>query len=136
MSTSDELYVMKNRLDSYNANVRLFEAEQMKYEKILYEMNGVSAVAWDKVGRQESLSNFSRVIAMMPKKDKQWQRLMDVYRDIQICDELMSRMEADDRRLVVEYYIDRIPQKTLAENRGKTQKQIEREINRIIRNAL
>ena len=136
MSTSDELYVMKNRLDSYNANVRLFEAERLKYEQLLYEMNGVKAVSWDKVGRQESLSNFSRVIAMMPKKEKQWQRLQDVYRDIQICDELMARMEAEDRRLIVEFYIDRIPQKTLAENRGKTQKQIEREINRIIRNAL
>lgn len=134
--TNDEIYVMKLKLQAYNANVRRFEQEKQKYEEILYNMQGVHAVSWGKVGRRESLSDFSRIIAMLPKKDRQAEKLRDIYRDIQVVDELLARMDAEERKLVIEYYIDNARQKELAAKYGKTEKQIEREINRAIRKAL
>lgn len=46
--TNDEIYVMKLKLQAYNANVRRFEQEKLKYEEILYNMEGVHAVSWGK----------------------------------------------------------------------------------------
>lgn len=134
--TTDEIYVTKLKLQAYNANKRRYEAETLKYREILYNMQGVHGVSWGKIGRTESLSDFSRIIAMLPKKDKQAEKLKDIYRDIKAVDDLLSRMPEEDRQIVTERYIEASTLKELANKYLKTEKQIEREINRAIRKAL
>lgn len=136
MTANDEIYVYKLKLLAYNANIRRFKAEWLKYEEVLYKMSGVSSVTWDKIGRRESLPDYSRIIALLPKKDQAVEKLRDIYRDIQAVEQLLSRMGDEDRTLVKEVYIDNVRRKDLTQKYGLTEKQIERKINRAIRNAL
>lgn len=134
--TTDELYVMKLKFQAYNANVRLFNRAMQRYEQVLYEMNGVKAVSWGKIGRKESLDNFSRVIAMMPKKDRAYAELQDIYRDIITVENCYGRIEESDKTIVADFYFNGMKQKDIATKYSMEQKQVERRINRAIRNAL
>lgn len=129
---NDELYVMKADFRAYNANHRLYQAAKQTYEKIIYEMQGLKGVSWDKIGRQESLNESSRVIALLDAKERAEKEMVKYWIRLDAVLTVLNAVPDDDREMLTEYFIDGRPTAEMAEKHCCTPKQFERKINAAI----
>ena len=129
---NDELYILKSDFRAYNANYRLYQAAKQSYEKIVYEMQGLKGVSWDKIGRRESLDESSKVVAMLEAKDRAEHEMMKYWIRLDAVLTCLNAVPTEDREMLMEYFIDGRSTAEMAEKHGCTAKQFERKVNAAI----
>lgn len=129
---NDELYVLKADFRAYNANLRLYQAAKQTYEKIVYEMQGLKGVSWDKIGRKESLDDSSRVIALLEAKERAEKEMHKYWIRLDAVLTCLHALPDDDREMLTEYFIDGRSTAEMAEKHACTAKQFERKVNAAI----
>lgn len=133
----DTVYLMKKELESYSVVTHELRKLKQQIQLIENELEGVSSVPWDKVGKKESATySEQRRLGLIEQKEKLHKQEKLYLLKLRYVDDFMEQLEDNDKKLIQEKYIRSKSYGELSRLYNLTERQLRQNIDTIIELAV